>query len=87
MDNKKQSNTDKNIYEKYLLKKRLDILTKVFYMINNTQWTYQHGNILDDLLDKFIELSRDLGENKKINLKDLINKDLIQKSDRKKNNK
>lgn len=84
MENKKQSNRDKNIYEKYLLQKRLDILNKVFTMINNTQWTYQHGNILDDLLDKFIELSRDLGENKKINLKDLIDKDLIQKSERNK---
>lgn len=71
-------------YEKYVLQKKLEILQKIFNIINYTPWTYQHGDILDDLLDKFIELTKELGENKKINLKDLINKDLIQKPNRNK---
>lgn len=71
-------------YEKYVLEKKIEILEKVFYMITRTEWTYQHGDILDDLLDKFIELTKGLEENKRINLKDLVNKELIHKSNRSK---
>ncbi|WP_164969632.1 hypothetical protein [Aquirufa rosea] len=68
----------------YVLQRKLDILTRVYWMITNTRWGLEHSDVLDRLLDKFIDLSDGLGENKRINLKDLINKDLIHKSDGKK---
>jgi hypothetical protein len=48
----------------YVLQRKLDVLSRVYYMIANTQWSLNHSDVLDKLLDKFIDLSDGLGEEK-----------------------
>ncbi len=48
----------------YVLQRKLDILSRVYWMITKTQWTLNQSDILDKLLDKFIDLSDGLGEEK-----------------------
>jgi hypothetical protein len=48
----------------YVLQRKLDILSRVYWMIANTQWNLNHSDVLDKLLDKFIDLSDGLGEEK-----------------------
>ncbi len=48
----------------YVLQRKLDILSRVYWMIANTQWSLNHSDVLDKLLDKFIDLSDGLGEEK-----------------------
>jgi len=48
----------------YVLQRKLDILSRVYWMIANTQWNYNQIESLETLLDKFIDLSDGLGEEK-----------------------
>lgn len=64
----------------YVLQRKLDILSRVYWMIANTQWTINHSEELDKLLDKFIDLSKGLGEtklNEKLKLKNIMKSKLI----------
>lgn len=61
----------------YVLQKKLDVLSRVYYMIANTQWSLNHSDVLDKLLDKFIDLSDGLGEEKlkeEMKLKNILKK-------------
>ena len=48
----------------YVLQRKLDILSRVYWMIANTNWSLNHSDVLDKLLDRFIDLSDGLGEGK-----------------------
>lgn len=64
----------------YVLQRKLDILSRVYWMIANTQWTLNHSDVLDRLLDKFIDLSDGLGEEQikeEMKLKSLMKGKLI----------
>jgi hypothetical protein len=61
----------------YVLQRKLDVLSRVYYMIANTQWSLNHSDVLDKLLDKFIDLSDGLGEEKlkeEMKLKNILKK-------------
>ena len=61
----------------YVLQRKLDVLSRVYYMIANTQWSLNHSDVLDKLLDKFIDLSDGLGEEKlkeELKLKNILKK-------------
>ena len=69
----------------YVLQRKLDILSRVYWMIANTQWSLNHSDVLDSLLDKFIDLSDGLGEQKlkeEMKLKSIMKGKLIQKRDK-----
>ena len=64
----------------YVLQRKLDILSRVYWMIANTQWSLNHSDVLDKLLDKFIDLSDGLGEEKlkeEVKLKNIMKSKLI----------
>ena len=64
----------------YVLQRKLDILSRVYWMITNTQWSLNHSDVLDRLLDKFIDLSDGLGEDKlkeEMKLKSIMKSKLI----------
>ncbi len=74
----KPTKTPSNI-KSYVLQRKLDILLQVYYMIANTKWYINQSDALDDLLDKFIELSKDLGEEKvvrEMKLKNILKNNL-----------
>ena len=48
----------------YVLQRKLDILSRVYWMIANTKWNYNQIDALEALLEKFIKLSDGLGEEK-----------------------
>lgn len=61
----------------YVLQRKLDVLSRVYYMIANTQWSLNHSDVLDKLLDKFIDLSDGLGEEQikeEMKLKNILKK-------------
>jgi hypothetical protein len=69
----------------YVLQRKLDILSRVYWMITNTQWSLNHSDVLDRLLDKFIDLSDGLGEQKlkeEMKLKSIMKGKLIHKRDK-----
>jgi hypothetical protein len=35
----------------YVLQRKLDVLSRVYYMIANTQWSLNHSDVLDKLLN------------------------------------
>ena len=64
----------------YVLQRKLDILSRVYWMIANTQWSFNHSDVLDKLLDRFIDLSDGLGEEKlkeEMKLKSIMKDKLI----------
>lgn len=66
----------------FVLQRKLDVLSRVYWMITNTQWSLNHSDVLDKLLDKFIDLSDGLGEEKlkeEMKLKNIMKSKLIQK--------
>jgi hypothetical protein len=69
----------------YVLQRKLDILSRVYWMIANTQWNYNQIDALEALLEKFIKLSDGLGEQnlkKEMKLKSIMKGKLIQKRDK-----
>jgi len=61
----------------YVLQRKLDVLSRVYYMIAHTQWSLNQSDVLDKLLDKFIDLSDGLGEEKlkeEMKLKNILKK-------------
>ena len=66
----------------YVLQRKLDLLSRVYYMIANTQWNINQSDALEALLDKFIDLSAGLGEEKlkeEMKLKTIMKSKLIHK--------
>lgn len=64
----------------YVLQRKLDILSRVYWMIANTKWNYNQIESLETLLDKFIDLSDGLGEEKlkeEMKLKSIMKDKLI----------
>jgi hypothetical protein len=61
----------------YVLQRKLDILSRVYWMIANTKWNYNQIDALEALLEKFIKLSDGLGEEKlkeEMKLKNILKK-------------
>jgi hypothetical protein len=61
----------------YVLQRKLDLLSRVYYMIANTKWNINQSDALEALLDKFIDLSDGLGEEKlkeEMKLKNILKK-------------
>jgi hypothetical protein len=57
----KPTKTPSNL-KSYVLQRKLDLLSRVYYMIANTQWNINQSDALEALLDKFLDLSNGLGE-------------------------
>jgi hypothetical protein len=63
--------------QKYVESKKLEILSRLFYIITQTNWSLEYSDELNKLLSNFTDLAKELDEKKKMDdmkLKNILNK-------------
>ena len=63
--------------QKYVESKKLEILSRLFYIITHTNWSLEYSSELNKLLSNFTDLAKELDEKKKLDdmkLKNILKK-------------
>ena len=63
--------------KKYVESKKLEILSRLFYIITHTNWSLEYSSELNKLLSNFTDLAKELDEKKKLDdmkLKNILKK-------------
>jgi hypothetical protein len=63
--------------KKYVESKKLEILSRLFYIITHTNWSLEYSSELNKLLSNFTDLAKELDEKKKsddMKLKNILKK-------------
>jgi hypothetical protein len=63
--------------QKYVESKKLEILSRLFYIITHTNWSLEYSDELNKLLSNFTDLAKELDEKKKMDdmkLKNILKK-------------
>jgi hypothetical protein len=63
--------------KKYVESKKLEILSRLFYIITHTNWSLEYSSELNKLLSNFTDLAKELDEKK--NLDDMKLKNILKK--------
>ena len=77
---KPNTNKPKNVptdTQKYVESKKLEILSRLFYIITHTNWSLEYSSELNKLLSNFTDLAKELDEKKKLDdmkLKNILKK-------------